>query len=156
MLTKTAIIETASWRDLNALRHLEQVCFPLDSWPLLDLIGVLTFPGVVRLKAVLDDTMVGFIAGDIRDGRKLGWITTLAVLPEYQRHGIGSQLLEECEKLINTPVYRLNVRVSNHAAIRLYQRFGYQQTSIWHGYYHDGEDAFILEKKVNRREYNIV
>jgi hypothetical protein len=64
MLTKTAIIETASWRDLNALRHLEQV-FPAGFLPLLDLIGVLTFPGVVRLKAVLGDTMVSFIAGDI-------------------------------------------------------------------------------------------
>ncbi len=148
MLAQPTIIETATWRDLNGLRHLEQVCFPMDSWPLLDLIGVLTFPGVIRLKAATDNLMVGFIAGDIRDGKNLGWITTLAVLPEYQGRGIGSNLLEECEKLINTPVIRLNVRISNHAAIRLYRRFGYEQASIWPGYYHDGEDAFILEKKV--------
>ncbi len=45
-------IEPATLRDLGALRHLEQVCFPKDAWPLLDLIGVLTFRGVMRLKAV--------------------------------------------------------------------------------------------------------
>lgn len=151
MSVQPAIIETATWRDLNALRHLEQVCFPLDSWPLLDLVGVLTFPGIIRLKAVIEYTMVGFIAGDIRDGKKLGWITTLAVLPEFQRHGIGARLLEECEKLIDAPIIRLNVRISNHAAIHLYRSFGYEQVSIWHGYYHDGEDAFILEKKVTNR-----
>ncbi len=151
MTDQPAIIETATWRDLNPLRHIEQVCFPLDSWPLLDLIGVLTFPGVVRLKAVVDSTMVGFIAGDVRDGKNLGWITTLAVLPEYQGRGIGASLLETCETQINTPIIRLNVRISNHAAIRLYRRFGYEQASIWPGYYHDGEDAFILEKKVYLR-----
>jgi ribosomal protein S18 acetylase RimI-like enzyme len=153
MLTKDqpALIETASWRDLNALRHIEQVCFPLDSWPLLDLIGVLTFPGVIRLKAVVDNAMVGFIAGDLRDGKNLGWITTLAVLPEYQGRGIGGSLLENAEKLIDTPIIRLNVRVSNHSAIHLYRRFGYEQASIWPAYYHDGEDAFILEKKVYPR-----
>jgi ribosomal protein S18 acetylase RimI-like enzyme len=154
MLAQPAIIESATWRDLNPLRHLEQVCFPMDSWPLLDLIGVLTFPGVIRFKAVIDSQMVGFIAGDIRDGNNLGWITTLAVLPEYQGRGIGSALLEECEKQIDTPVIRLNVRISNHSAIRLYRRFGYEQVSIWPGYYHDGEDAFILEKKVYRKGYN--
>lgn len=154
MSAQPAHIEPATWRDLNPLRHLEQVCFPLDSWPLLDLIGVLTFPGVIRLKAVIDDQMVGFIAGDIRDGKNLGWITTLGVLPEYQGRGIGGALLEVCEKQINAPVIRLNVRISNHAAIRLYRRFGYEQASIWPGYYHDGEDAFILEKKGYRRGYN--
>lgn len=151
MSAQPVIIEPATWRDLNPLRRLEQVCFPLDSWPLLDLIGVLTFPGVIRFKAITDSLMVGFIAGDIRDGKNLGWITTLAVLPEYQGRGIGTALLEACEKLIDASVIRLNVRISNHAAIHLYRRSGYEQVSIWPGYYHDGEDAFILEKKVYRQ-----
>jgi hypothetical protein len=35
----------------------------------LDLIGVLTMPNVVRLKAMSDHQMVGFIAGDVRKSR---------------------------------------------------------------------------------------
>ena len=46
-----ATIQPATWRDLNSLRHLERLCFPKDAWPLLDLVGVLTLPNVVRLKA---------------------------------------------------------------------------------------------------------
>ena len=49
----SVVIEPATWRDLNALRHLEKVCFPLDAWPLWDLVGVLTLPNVVRLKAMV-------------------------------------------------------------------------------------------------------
>ena len=42
----------ASLRDLGALRTLEHACFGRDAWSLLDLMAVLTFPDVIRLKAV--------------------------------------------------------------------------------------------------------
>ena len=57
-------IVPASWRDLQAVRGLEKVCFPEDGWPLLDLIASLSLPNVVRLKAVVDAQMAGFVAGD--------------------------------------------------------------------------------------------
>jgi ribosomal-protein-alanine N-acetyltransferase len=140
-------IENANWRDLNALRHLEQVCFPKDAWPLWDLLGVLTFPNVVRLKAVIDEQMVGFIAGDIRQSERLAWIATIGVLPEYRGRGIGAALLEVCERRLTVPRIRLNVRVSNQAALRLYRKFSYYEVGLWPKYYQDGEDAFILEKQ---------
>lgn len=141
-------IVPASWRDLNALRHLEQVCFPLDAWPLWDLIGVLTLPNVVRLKAVAGEEMAGFVAGEVRRGQQLAWIATIGVLPEYRGRGIAAALLERCEALLEVPTVRLNVRVSNATAIRLYQRFGYQKVGLWPGYYQDGEDALVMEKEI--------
>jgi len=143
----TYIIQNANWRDLNALRQLEQICFPKDGWPLLDLIGVLTYPNVVRLKAVIENKMVGFIAGDRREGGFLGWIATIGVLPDYRRQGIATALILECEKRLNTAVIRLNVRRSNLEAISLYKQLGYVQISTWPGYYADGEEALILEKQ---------
>jgi ribosomal-protein-alanine N-acetyltransferase len=142
----TYTIQNANWRDLNALRHLEQVCFPKDGWPLLDLIGVLTYPNVVRLKAVVQEKMVGFIAGDRREEGFLGWIATIAVLPEYRRQGIATALILECERQLHTAVVRLNVRRSNAEAISLYKQLGYVQIATWPGYYGDGEEALILEK----------
>ena len=53
----------ATWRDLGELRTVEHECFGDDAWPLWDLVGVLTFPGVVRLKAVMSEKMFGFVAG---------------------------------------------------------------------------------------------
>jgi ribosomal protein S18 acetylase RimI-like enzyme len=136
----------ANWRDLNALRHLEKVCFPKDSWPLLDLVGVLTLPNVVRLKAVIGDQMVGFVAGDIKKAEQVAWIATIGVLPEFRRKGIASRLLEECEKLVKVPKMRLCVRISNEEAIQLYESYGYQRVNIWKRYYYDGEDAAVMEK----------
>ncbi len=147
-LDESIKIEVAGWRDLNALRHLEQVCFPKDAWPLWDLLGVLTFPNVVRLKAVEGEQMVGFIAGDIRQSEKTAWIATIGVLPEYRGRGIGAALLEACEVRLNMPRVRLNVRVSNQPALRLYRKFSYQEVGVWPRYYQDGEDAYILEKRL--------
>ena len=56
-------IQTASLLDLGALRRLERACFEKDAWPLLDLVAVLTWPEVVRLKAVDSGEMIGFVAG---------------------------------------------------------------------------------------------
>jgi len=140
-------IESASLRDLNSLRQIERVCFPKDAWPLLDLIGVLTYPGVVRLKAIRDKQMVGFIAGDVRRLEGVAWIATVAVLPEFRGHGIGSALLTACEAQIPISKVRLCVRPSNEVAIRLYERFGYTKVGEWARYYQDGESALVMEKK---------
>jgi ribosomal-protein-alanine N-acetyltransferase len=143
------VIETATWRDLNALRHLEQVCFPQDAWPLWDLIGILTLPNVVRLRAAIDGKMVGFIAGDIRPSENLAWIATVGVLPEYRRQGIGEALILACEQRLQVSEVRLSVRVSNLEAIHLYVRLGYQKDGYWPAYYQDGEDALVMQKPLN-------
>jgi ribosomal protein S18 acetylase RimI-like enzyme len=143
-----AIVEPATWRDLSSLRRLEKICFPVDVWPLLDMIGVLTFPGVVRLKATQDGEMVGFIAADIRRMENLSWISTLGVLPAYRRRGIAKMLLQECEARLRVPKVRLSVRASNQPALRLYESVGYLQYTVWPRYYGDGEDALILEKSL--------
>ena len=140
------VIEPASLHDLGTLRHLEKICFPKDAWPLLDLIGILTYRGVVRLKAVNETQMVGFVAGDVKRMEGVAWIATIAVLPEYQRRGIGAALLQTCEKRIPVNKIRLCVRPSNRVAIRLYERFGYNRVGEWTKYYQDGEAALVMEK----------
>ena len=94
-------IETANLKDLGGLRQLEQVCFPRDAWPLLDLLGVLSMPGVVRLKAVAEGRMIGFIAGDVRRPEQIAWIATIGVLPEFRGRGVGAALLQACEARIH-------------------------------------------------------
>jgi len=147
-LASRVSVVPANWRDLNVLRTLEQVCFPKDVWPLWDLIGVLTLPNVVRLKAMVDGKMVGFIGGDVRRSEGVSWIATIGVLPEFRRRGIGAALLQACEAQLVpiTPIIRLSVRASNQAALRLYKGLGYRHYTLWERYYSDGEDAIVLEK----------
>ena len=50
-----------------------------DAWPLLDLIAVLTWPDVVRLKAVENGELIGFVAGDPRPSEGASWVATIGV-----------------------------------------------------------------------------
>lgn len=140
-------VAQASWLDLFPLHQLEHACFQADAWPLIELLAVLTFPGVVRLKVVVDQRMAGFIAADKSFKHGEAWILTLGVLPEYRRLGIATLLLTECEKEIgyHAPI-KLSVRASNLPAIRLYQQHGYCQVDVWKNYYRDGEDGWVFEK----------
>jgi len=138
----------ASLRDLGALRTLEHACFDRDAWSLLDLIAVLTFPEVVRFKAVEDGQMVGFVAGDPHPSDGLAWIATIGVDPRYQRRGIGRALLLAAEAKIKLPRVRLTVRMSNQGAITLYEQEGYHTVDIWKGYYDDREDGIVMEKSL--------
>lgn len=139
-------IETASILDLNALNSLERACFGADAWPFLDLIAVLTFPDVVRLKVVEDGEMIAFAAGDPRPSEGFSWIATIGVAPEHRRRGIGRELLRACEGRLTTPRLRLSVRTSNAAAIHLYESEGYVRLHVWQDYYRDREAALVMEK----------
>ncbi len=124
-------IQTASIRDLTALRRLEHACFEKDAWPLLDLMAVLTWPDVTRLKAVEDGEMVGFVAGDPRPAEQASWVATIGVDPRYQRRGIGRALLRAVEERSKLPRMKLTVRMSNQGAISLYEKEGYRSVDIW-------------------------
>jgi ribosomal protein S18 acetylase RimI-like enzyme len=139
-------ISPASWRDLNAARQLEKICFPQDGWPILDMIGVLTFPQTVRYKATLDDNMVGFVAGEIRRIQSTAWIATISVHPDLRGEGLGSKLLKLCENEMGMPKIKLSVRVSNQKAIEMYRRNGYVDVGRWENYYKGKEDALVMEK----------
>ncbi len=140
-------IITASFLDIGALNKLEQVCFGKDAWPFLDLVAVLTFPDVIRLKGVDENgRMIGFIAGDPRPSEGFSWIATIGVAPEFRRRGFGRDLLRACEHQLKTPRVRLSVRASNDGAIKLYEQEGYHRVDVWQSYYNDGEAAIVMEK----------
>ncbi|MCC7189795.1 MAG: GNAT family N-acetyltransferase [Anaerolineales bacterium] len=136
----------ATLLDLTSLHRLEHACFDQDAWSLLDLVAVLSFSDVIRLKAVDDNQMIGFVAGETRHSQGAAWIATIAVDPRFQRRGVGRALLRECEFRLKTGKMKLTVRISNLGAIALYEREGYRTTDIWRRYYKDGEDGLVMEK----------
>ena len=131
--------------DLNSLRKLQQLCFPDDAWPLIDLIAVLSVPNVIRLKAFENGQMTGFIAGDQRDG--LAWVANICVSPHYRNRGIGRALMEACESRFTLPRVRLCVKSGNASAIHLYEKLGYRPVETWQQYYNDRSDALVMEKE---------
>jgi ribosomal-protein-alanine N-acetyltransferase len=68
----------------------------------------------------------------------------VATAPELRRRGAARALLvallKDARRRGSRAVY-LEVRRSNHAALGLYEAFGFEQTGVRRGYYSDGEDA---------------
>lgn len=138
--------EPATLWDLGGVRELEKLSFELDSWPLLEMIGVLTLPSIDRWKAVASEQLVGFVACDVRRSQRTAWIATVAVHPDYRGRGIGDRLMQIAEERCGMSRMRLSVRISNGAAQALYSRRGYVQVDVWPRYYVGGEDAIVMEK----------
>ena len=75
-------------------------------------------------------------------------VTTFAVLPEWRRQGVGRRLmlaLLESATKVRAETATLEVRISNVAARRLYEQFGFRPVGVRPRYYSDnGEDALIM------------
>jgi ribosomal-protein-alanine N-acetyltransferase len=145
-------IETATLWDLNAIRELERVCFPQDAWPLLEMVGVLSLPSVLRWKVLDGEQLVAFVAADVRRSQNVAWIATISVHPDYRRQGLGSRLMTLAEESVGTKAMRLSARASNREALQLYQERGYEQIDVWPKYYVGGEDAVVMEKMLPSRQ----
>jgi ribosomal-protein-alanine N-acetyltransferase len=75
-------------------------------------------------------------------------ITTIAVDPDFQGNGIGELLvvaLIDRAKQIGARWLTLEVRVSNDAAQRLYEKYTFKEMGVRRRYYSDnGEDALVM------------
>jgi ribosomal-protein-alanine N-acetyltransferase len=73
-------------------------------------------------------------------------VMNVAVDPAHRRHGIASRLLRELLAIVGHDArLTLEVRMSNHGAIALYEAFGFLSAGVRRRYYADnGEDALIM------------
>ncbi len=74
-------------------------------------------------------------------------LESIVVAPRWRRRGLGASLLAELVSRVRAQGARrldLEVRVSNVAAIHLYDRAGFRETGRRRGYYHDPEEDAVL------------
>ena len=75
-------------------------------------------------------------------------LVTIAVRESHRRQGIGEMLLISAIELaqeLDQPMVTLECRVSNQAALALYEKYGLRQVGLRPRYYSDNqEDALIL------------
>ena len=110
------------------------------------MLAALIFPETVRYVAEVGEEIVGFIVGDRRRQKDMGWVATLAVAPAFRRRGVARRLLQTCEAGLGTSRIRLSLRESNRGAYDLYLQDGYAEVDRWPRYYRDREDAIVMEK----------
>ena len=140
---------------LESLERLERICFSRP-WSRKMLAEELENQCAAFLVAQDGDTgkVVGY-AGLLVVADE-GYITNVAVFPEYRRRGVAAQLLSVFENFArgsHLAFLTLEVRPSNTAAIALYESFGFQQAGRRKNYYDlPKEDALILTKTYGEAE----
>ncbi len=135
--------------DFDCLWRIDQLCFPPGiAYTQMDLTGFVTRRKSITLVAEFAGTIAGFaVAQPIRN---IGRILTLDVLPDARRSGLGSQLMNECERrLLVTGCQQifLETAVNNDAAIGLYRKLGYEILRTLPLYYPTHAlDAYLMGK----------
>jgi ribosomal-protein-alanine N-acetyltransferase len=80
-----------------------------------------------------------------------GHVVSIAVMPQARRKGIAHAVIAKA--LEGMEYYKakqcfLEVRVTNESGISLYKKLGFEVTRTINGYYSDGEDAYVMTKKL--------
>lgn len=146
--------------DLERITYINRTCLPenYSDYFFVDLYR--RFPETFIVAE--ENGVVGYIMCRIETGLsssifrgliKKGHIVSVAVMPEYRRKGIGEALVAKAME--NMRLYKakhcfLEVRVANTAAVDLYKKLGFDVSRTVRGYYADGEDAYVMEIKLEK------
>lgn len=134
---------------LDEVAELERICFTTP-WSRNMLVEELQNDCAAFLVALDDEDHVAGYAG-LLVVLDEGYITNVAVRPEYRRRGVAGKLLRvflDFAKAHQLAFLTLEVRASNAPAMALYEGLGFRDVGRRKNYYeHPREDAVIMTKE---------
>jgi len=140
--------EPLSENVMDEVLAIERDSFP-EPWSRRLFQQEMNHPGSEFVVMIMDARVVGY--GGFWMVLEEAHITSVAVLPELRRRGLGSLLLSRLlEIAVGKGARRatLEVRESNVAGINLYRKFGFEPVAVRHKYYSKTqEDALIMWKE---------
>lgn len=80
-----------------------------------------------------------------------GHVVSIAVLPKSRRKGVAQALMSmamDGMRYYKAKQCYLEVRASNEAGVSLYKKLGFEISRTVRSYYSDGEDAYVMSKKL--------
>jgi len=145
--------------DLQSVMQINRVCLPENYTDFFFMDLHQRFPETF-IVAEENEEIAGYIMCRIEVGLsnygfggliRKGHVVSIAVMPQYRRRGIANALISRA--LEGMHYYKakqcfLEVRVTNEVAISLYKRLGFEITRTINGYYSDGEDAYVMTKRL--------
>ena len=133
---------------VSQVAELEKLCFS-DPWSEKSVASELENKLAYWLVAVEDDRVAGYVGSQTVCGETD--MMNIAVHPDFRRRGIAESLvnaLVEDLKKQESHCLTLEVRASNEAAQKLYEKLGFMQVGLRKNYYRNPkEDAYILRKE---------
>jgi ribosomal-protein-alanine N-acetyltransferase len=144
--TAPILIEPMTLDDVAGVQEVEHASFPVP-WPANAFRHELTANRNARYVVARDgERIVGYAGLWLMVDE--AHITTFAVHPDARRRRIGERLLQRIFDVaaeLNAEWITLEVRASNLAAQRLYEKYGFHRAGVRRRYYSDNnEDALIM------------
>lgn len=148
--------------DLQSVIQINRICLPENYTDFFFIDLHKRFPETF-IVAEENGKVVGYIMCRIEVGLsnfgfkgliRKGHIVSVAVLPPYRHKGIGEALIVkamEGMRLYNAKQCFLEVRITNTEAINLYKKLGFDVARTIHGYYADGEDAYVMSCELPKK-----
>lgn len=149
--------------DLQSVMRINRICLPENYTEFFFIDLYHRFPETF-IVAEENGEVVGYIMCRIEVGLsnfgfsgliKKGHIVSVAVLPPYRRKGVGTALITKAMdgmRLHNAKQCFLEVRMTNTEAVSLYKKLGFDVTRTIHGYYADGEDAYVMSRELSSKK----
>lgn len=139
------IIDFATKNDIAQIANIEKLCFstPWSENAISESMSAGTHFYVIRK----NDIVAGYMGLSKISGE--GYVTNIAILPEYRRQGLGRLLLQHVieDSKSDLEFISLEVRESNLPAISLYTSFGFEKAGLRKRFYTNPlEDAIIMTK----------
>src|SRR6516225_5145143 len=144
-------VRKAERGDIDALNELEHRVFATDRLSRPSLRRFLKSPSAEVIVAQHGDRLAGGAIVLFRSRSVAARLYSIAVAPHMGGRGVGATLLLAAEAAAaarGCRAIRLEVHMTNHAAISRYRKSGYQQFARHRGYYEDGADALRFEKRL--------
>jgi len=145
--------------DLQSVMHINRLCLPENYMGFFFMDLHKRFPETFVV-AEEDHKIVGYIMCRIEVGLasiglggliRKGHVVSIAVLPQGRRKGVAYALMTraiEGMQYYKAKLCYLEVRVTNAPGVSLYKKLGFEASRTIHGYYSDGEDAYVMTKKL--------
>ena len=158
-MQKTFKLRKFTVNDLRSVVHVNSACLPENYTDFFFIELHQRFPDTF-IVAEENDEVVGYIMCRMEYGlsnfgfkglAKKGHIVSVAVMPDFRRKGIGKALVNEAMggmRGYGAKQAFLEVRVTNDPAVDLYKKLGFEVARTISSYYADGEDAFVMSKKL--------
>jgi ribosomal-protein-alanine acetyltransferase len=139
--------------ELGSILRIEKSSFGRDAWNREQFLDYLAQPNrSVFVVATVDDKVVGYALAF--HSRIRAEIDSLAVAPAQRGKGVASALMKRVIGVLRRRGHSdvsLSVRITNTAAIRLYQKLGFQKVRRLNGYYDDGASAWRMRRRMPGR-----
>ena len=146
--------------DLEGVMRINRECLPENYTTYFFMNLYKRYPETF-IVAEINNEVVGYIMCRIETGlpsfkrlgiTKKGHVISIAVMARHQQKGLGYALMREATQAM--AYYKVNecyleVRESNLPAVELYKKLGFETVRTVRNYYADGENAFLMAKRLS-------